>query len=82
MGSPLIDKIMDSELELECPNCGFYNPFTLKQAKLRDVIICRGCKMNIKLLDHMNEVRKSQRRINKKISDLENVLSDFELEVK
>jgi hypothetical protein len=29
------------EVEIDCPGCGFTNPIWLKQARLRDVIICR-----------------------------------------
>jgi transcription elongation factor Elf1 len=56
------------DIDFECPSCGFYNHFYLKQARLRYVIICRGCKANIQLDDAMNEVRKSIRKINKAIA--------------
>lgn len=48
-------------VRLECPSCSFLNPVTLKQVKVRDVTICRGCKANIQLQDHFNTVRKSIR---------------------
>lgn len=51
-----LDKI---EVEADCPRCGFSNPIWIRQARLRDVIICRGCKANIHLDDQMNSVRKS-----------------------
>lgn len=58
------DMNIDSfEVEIECPNCDFYNPIWLMQARLRDTIICRGCKFNIRLDDSMNTVRKARRRI-------------------
>jgi len=58
------DMNIDScELEIECPQCSFYNPIWIKQARLRDTIICRGCKSNIRLDDSMNTVRKAHRRI-------------------
>ncbi len=47
------------ELEVDCPNCGFANPIWLRQARLRDAVICRGCKGNIQLDDGMNIVRKA-----------------------
>jgi hypothetical protein len=34
------------EVEVDCPRCGFTNPTWLKQARLRDVVIWRGCKAN------------------------------------
>ncbi len=49
------------EVEIQCPKCRFYNPISLKQARLRDVVICRGCKVNIRLDDQMNETRKAVR---------------------
>lgn len=48
-----IDKF---EVEVDCPRCGFANPIWLRQARLRDVVICRGCKANIQLDDSMNTV--------------------------
>ena len=36
------------------------NPVWIKQARVRDVIICRGCKSNIQLDDGMNSVRKAR----------------------
>jgi len=35
--------------DFPCPRCGFFNEAYLGQVKLRDVIICRGCKTNIQL---------------------------------
>lgn len=58
------------EIELRCLRCGFYNPIYIKQARLRDVIICRGCKTNIQLDDHMNQVRKAEREIRKQSDQL------------
>lgn len=66
-----IEKII---LEIQCPNCHFYNPIFFKQAKLRDVIICRGCKINIRLDDQMNECQKACRSISKAMKELDNTL--------
>lgn len=57
--------------EIACPKCGFYNPLTLKQVQLRDAVICRGCKLTIRLEDHMNETRKAIRSIRKAFRELE-----------
>lgn len=59
------------EVEICCPNCSFYNEIWLEQARLRDVIICRGCKGNIHLDDQMNECRKAIRSMRKVMQDLE-----------
>jgi hypothetical protein len=52
-----------------CPVCEFSNTFTIKQARLRDMIICRGCKTTIQLDDHMNECRKVTRQIERAIAE-------------
>jgi hypothetical protein len=57
--------------DVECPRCYFYNPLSLKQVRLRDAVICRGCKTTIKLEDHMNETRKAIRSIHNAVRDLE-----------
>lgn len=69
-----IDKYI---IEFECPSCGFYNYFFLKQARLKDVIICRGCKINILLDDHMNTVRVSMNKIKKALDELEKSLKNI-----
>lgn len=64
----LLDNITVS---VACPLCEFDNPFTIKQARLRDVIICRGCKANVQLDDQMNECRKVVRQVERAINDLQ-----------
>ena len=44
-------------LSVPCPACSFYNDVFLRQVTTRDVVICRGCKANVHLDDHMGEVR-------------------------
>jgi len=63
-----LDKI---SVDIPCPKCEFYNPMFLKQGRLQDVIICRGCKRNIHLSDQMAESQKAMRRIQKAFYDLE-----------
>ena len=58
------------EVEVDCPRCQFSNPIWLKQARLRDVIICRGCKANIQLDDSMNTVRKGIRSVHRALDQL------------
>ena len=58
------------EVNVDCPRCQFSNPIWLKQARLRDVIICRGCKSNIQLDDSMNTVRKGVRSVNSALNRL------------
>ena len=65
------------EVEIECPKCIFYNTIWIKQARLRDIIICRGCKSNIHLDDSMNEVRKARRRILEQFNKMKRQIEKF-----
>jgi len=67
VGCVNIDKF---EVETDCPGCGFVNPNWLGQARLRDVVICRGCKGNIQLDDSMNTVRKARQSIRRSLREL------------
>lgn len=67
-----LDKI---SLDLECPKCQFSNPFFYRQARLRAVIICRGCKGNIRLDDQMNTCRKARVKFQRAMDDLKEALS-------
>jgi len=51
------------EIEVPCPRCGFYEPVTLKQVRLDDVVICRGCKVNLQLFDQMHQVANARRQL-------------------
>jgi hypothetical protein len=64
-----------AELELVCPRCGFVNEFTFGQARLRDVIICRGCKSNIHLDDVDGSVQQAKMAIEAAIEGLKLALS-------
>lgn len=68
-------------IEIPCPSCGFYNPIVLRQARLRDVIICRGCKANINLDDQMNECRKAIRSIRRAINQFEQSLKNINFKI-
>lgn len=65
------------EVEVECPHCNFANSIWLRQARLRDVVICRGCKANIRLDDGMNSVRKAYRSIRRTMADLRQTIAKF-----
>ena len=65
----------NANIEFPCQKCGFYNKIRLKQARLRDVIICRGCKRNIILDDHMNEIRKARMEINNMLTSMINLFN-------
>lgn len=58
-----------------CPECEFENDFTFKQARLRDVLICRGCKRNIRLDDRLNECKRAARQFESLMSKFTRNLS-------
>jgi len=66
-----------SKLEIQCPRCSFFNPIRYRDARLRDVVICRGCKSNIQLDDHMNECRKARRVVEQAMAELQDALAGF-----
>ena len=68
-------------IEFPCPRCGFYNTIFFKQVRLRDVIICRGCKSNVQLDDWMNEYRKAERTVRKAMQELEKNLKILNVKI-
>jgi hypothetical protein len=70
-----------AEVEIPCPRCQFANSIWLRQARLRDVVICRGCKSNIQLDDHMNEVRIGERATRQAMNDLARSLGSMKLTI-
>ncbi len=69
-------------MEFACPYCGFYNAIFFIQARLRDVIICRGCKSNIHLDDHMNECRKARQSLRRALRSLESSLKEITINIR
>ena len=63
--------------EFECPKCGFYNKATIGQARGRDVVICRGCKSNVRMEDSMNSCRKAVRQVNRAVRELEDEMGQL-----
>jgi len=58
------------EVTFTCPRCRFHNSARLKQVRLRDVVICRGCRGNIQLDDFMNSYRRARLSIEHALDDL------------
>ena len=77
---PIIDSVSSVfdidglSADLECPSCRFSNRFTIKQARIRDVLICRGCHVNVRLDDDGNTVRRTHSRVRRALVDLEETL--------
>ena len=62
-------------IEVTCPQCEFITSVTIKQIRLRDVVICRGCKRNLQLEDHLNSVRVAERSISRALQNLSDTFS-------
>lgn len=62
--------ITRQKIGFTCENCDFENYVTLAQARSNTVIICRGCKTNIQLIDQLSSVRKSIKSVNRSITSL------------
>lgn len=63
-------------IPIECPSCSFYNSVTVKQVRLHDVVICRGCKSNLHLVDFMGTVSNARNAIRNSLTSLvESLLS-------
>lgn len=74
--------IDNTPVSAACPLCGFFNSFTIKQARLRGILICRGCKGNIHLDDDMNECRKVTRQIERAIAEFHESVKKMNLKLK
>ena len=57
-------------VDVECPDCDFTSTVTFRESRLQDVIICRGCKANIHLVDHMGTVAIATRNIERALDDI------------
>jgi hypothetical protein len=58
-------------ITVECPACHFANRVTLKQVRIRDVAICRGCKRNIQMEDHLGSIKKAIRDLRRAVRQLQ-----------
>jgi len=70
------------KIDFQCPSCNFFNTVRLEQARHRDVVICRGCKANIRLDDQMNETKKAIRSIKRAFDELERTMSDLSFNIR
>lgn len=64
-------------IDIECPNCRFTDKVSFRDARLRKILICRGCKSSIQLDDRMNQCRKARKQISRATRELEEALSGF-----
>jgi hypothetical protein len=68
-----------AEFEFPCPECQFVNSATLRQVRLGDRVICRGCKKPVRLVDKDTSVHNASRRLDEDLAALKNALN---LEIK
>lgn len=61
-------------IPFECPRCGFDNDVFLKQMRLGDIVICRGCKINIHLRREKGALYKARRQV----AELERTFKELE----
>ena len=61
--------------DVECSRCSFATKILYRDARLRDVLVCRGCKANIQLDDHMNECRKVRKQVASAMADLDRTIA-------
>ena len=73
--------IRKQAFEFQCPGCGFYTKATIRQARVRDVVICRGCKADIWLDDQMNSCRKAISSVRRQFRRLEREISNLSLTI-
>jgi len=64
-----------AEIDISCTRCHFKNAVTIRQVRLNDVVICRGCKTNLQLVDHMQSAAKARRRALRAFQELEQAFS-------
>ena len=67
---------------IHCPRCSFYARPFLRQIRLRETIVCGGCKGNIRLDDHLGSFRKAQRRLGIAFSQLADALGSMTINIR
>lgn len=65
----------EQTLDIQCPQCEFFNTIAFREIRLRDAIICRGCKSTLQLDDHLNMVRNAQIQIERQLSELSKTIT-------
>lgn len=65
------------EIDTPCPKCGFYIFFFFKQACNNEIIICGGCKSNVKLIDYLDECKTGNKQIRRALKDFEKTIKNF-----
>lgn len=69
-------------IDFRCPSCDFWNEIFYKQARLCDVVVCRGCHRNIRLDDQMADCEVVRRRVRQAFQQLEQSFSNLEINLR
>lgn len=72
----------EAQININCPKCGFINSVTLGDVRAQKVIVCRGCKVNIRLVDKNASVDKAKKDIDDSINSLSKSLKKTKLTIK
>lgn len=57
-------------IDVDCPCCRLETPAALRDVRLGNVIICRGCKANIRLIDHLGQYHQMRRKLERAFNGL------------
>lgn len=60
-------------IDIDCPRCRLSTPASLRDVRLGATIICRGCKANIRLIDHIGEYHRIRRRLERTFRGFESI---------
>jgi len=69
----------NQKIYFTCRLCHFLNSASLKQISFSNVIICRGCKANIRLQDNLGSTKKAINAIERSIEDLIDAFKSIKL---
>jgi hypothetical protein len=54
-------------IDVDCPHCKLATPVTLRDVRVGAVAICRGCKANIHLVDHLGQYQRAKRNFDRSL---------------
>ena len=59
------------ETSIPCPKCHLETQVSLGQIRRREYVVCRGCYINIHLIDHMGSIHRVQKKISHMLKKME-----------
>lgn len=64
---------------IHCPRCNFWARPFLRQIRHREIIVCGGCKANIRLDDHLGSVRNARQQLEELTTQLGEITINIKL---